>query len=278
MNNLVPSTGSCSSWKWSEQWAGCIEPQGLAPNIRACITSRHALNAHGTANFSLFVEENPKQVHTRRTQLAQVLTHPIYWMSKQVHGTRVANLSQANHSELTTCITPEEYTIHEPADAVWTDRMNTIIGVLTADCLPILIWNQKSTHIAAIHAGWRGLHAGIIKNTINALDADPHELRAWIGPAIGTQAFQVGCDVYNAFCTGAYEARLAFHPDPYHADKWLANLNMLAMMHLKNMGITTIIPSNICTSQNSETWFSYRCSSQSGRFASLIWIEQPSGS
>ncbi|MES2206568.1 MAG: peptidoglycan editing factor PgeF [Pseudomonadota bacterium] len=261
------------SWKWSEQWPECIEPLGLAPSIRACITSRDALHVNGTANFSLFVNEDPKLVHVRREQLAQILTQPIYWLSKQVHGTHVVDFSNTNRSP-TTCISPHEYRFDEPADAVWTNRTNSIIGVLTADCLPILLWNHQGTHIAAIHAGWRGLQAGIIKNTIDSFDINADELNAWIGPAIGSQAFQVGYDVYDSFCSQTPEATIAFHPDLKHPDKWLADLNLLATMHLNAAGINNVTSSGICTSQDSAKWFSYRSNSQSGRFASLIWIEQ----
>jgi len=274
MMPIQASSINYSSWKWSEQWSECIEPLHLAPSIKACITSRHALNANGTANFSLFVNEDPKLVYLRRTELAKMLGYPIYWLSKQIHGTRVVNFSNTNFSELITCISSHQYHFDEPADAVWTNRTNSIIGILTADCLPILVWNQQGTYIAAIHAGWRGLQAGIIKNTVDSLNINPDELYAWIGPAIGTQAFQVGYDVYDAFCSQIPEATLAFYPDPKHPDKWLADLNLLATMHLNAVGINNITSSSICTSLDSEKWFSYRCSQQSGRFASLIWIEQ----
>lgn len=260
------------TWQWSHQWPGCIEPIGFPKNVRACITSRHAFNAKGDANFSLSIDEAPELVHARRFQLSQKLRVPIYWLSRQMHGTRVANLSNVP-GETITQHSLYEYIVTEPADAQWTNQKGIAIEVLTADCLPVLFANQSATVVATAHAGWRGLHSGVLEATLSAMPAHPSELIAWIGPGIGPTAFQVGQDVYEAFCNNLPEASQAFTPDPTHSGKWLANLPHLAEQRLKQAGVTRILQSSLCTHQDSEKWFSYRCEPQAGRFASLIWIE-----
>lgn len=158
------------------------------------------------------------------------------------------------------------------ADASFSSHANQICLVFTADCLPLLICNQSGTHVAAIHAGWRGLANGIIENTILALNQPADSLLVWLGPAIGPDKFEVGRDVYDAFVSQHTEAELAFKP---HADnKWMANLYTLARIRLSKLGVTSISGGNHCTFTQNDLFYSYRRDKgQTGRMASLIWME-----
>lgn len=158
------------------------------------------------------------------------------------------------------------------ADASFSAQTRQICLVFTADCLPLLICNKSGTHVAAIHAGWRGLANGIIENTIRALNQPPESLLVWLGPAIGPSKFEVGRDVYDAFVSQHSESNPAFKP---HGDeKWLANLYTLASVRLNKLGITGIFGGNYCTFSQDDLFYSYRRDKgQTGRMASLIWIE-----
>lgn len=173
------------------------------------------------------------------------------------------------HSTIVIEATPENR--EQNADASFTAQPNRICAVLTADCLPVLICNKQGTHIAAIHAGWRGLSGGIIEKTIEALNQENENLLIWLGPAIGPQKFEVGKDVYDAFTSRHPESADAFIPRP--DGKWLGNLYELARIRLKLMGITQIYGGDYCTYSQEDWFFSYRRDKgQTGRMASLIWI------
>lgn len=156
------------------------------------------------------------------------------------------------------------------ADASYTSQLNRVCAVLTADCLPVLVCDKEGSQVAAIHAGWRGLAAGIIENTIAKLHAKPDDILVWLGPAIGPQKFEVGQDVHDAFTQKHLESARAFLP---HADgKWMANLYELAKIRLNNLGINHIFGGDFCTYTQEDLFFSYRRDNgDTGRLASLIW-------
>jgi YfiH family protein len=159
----------------------------------------------------------------------------------------------------------------QEADATFTNQPNHICVVLTADCMPILICNRSGTHVAAIHAGWRGLANGIISNTINVLGQPTNELMVWLGPTIGPKKFEVGKDVYDAFTNNHPESAKAFAP--HQQDKWLADLYILAKIRLASHGISKIYGGNFCTYTQNDLFFSYRRDKgRTGSMASLIWI------
>lgn len=158
------------------------------------------------------------------------------------------------------------------ADASYTNKANHVCVVLTADCLPILICNQQGTHVAVIHAGWRGLANGIIETTLAALGRDVTGFMVWLGPAIGPSKFEVGKDVYDAFTTQHADTELAFQP--HIEGKWHADLYTLAKIRLKKLGISQIYGGEYCTYTQQDLFFSYRRDKgRTGRMASLIWIE-----
>ena len=219
-------------------------------HIKACTTLRSTWgNVHTKSTDSAARQE--------LKNLLQLPSDPVWIM--QTHGTRAIEAVPEN--------TDQE------ADASWSSLTNQICIVLTADCLPVLICNQAGTRIAAIHAGWRGLASGVIENTLKALGEPGESLLAWFGPAIGPNHFEVGKDVYDAFISQHAESAIAFIP--LKDDKWLADLYQLARIRLNSQGVTQIYGGNFCTYSQPELFFSYRRDKgQTGRLASLIWIEK----
>jgi YfiH family protein len=159
------------------------------------------------------------------------------------------------------------------ADATYTAQPNRVCAVLTADCLPLLICNKQGTHVAAIHAGWRGLSSGVIEATLRGLNLPGQDLLVWLGPAIGPQKFEVGADVYNAFTSQHAESAKAFTP---HSDgKWMANLYELARIRLTMQGVSAIYGGEYCTHTQEDKFYSYRRDNgQTGRMVSLVFIDQ----
>jgi YfiH family protein len=157
------------------------------------------------------------------------------------------------------------------ADAAYTSKPKVACVILTADCLPILLTNQTGNEIAAIHAGWRGLAAGIIANTINYFNSPASQLLAWLGPAIGPEIFEVGHEVREQFIQQNSEASIAFKPSAN--GRWLADLYQLATLALAKLGVTAVYGKPTCTFNHSELFFSYRRNNITGRMASLIWFD-----
>ena len=179
--------------------------------------------------------------------LGQLPTAPT-WLN-QIHSTRVVHLPNQDFFE-----TPPS------ADAAYTNQAKQVCCVMTADCL----------QVAAAHAGWRGLLDGVLENTVEQFAS--HDLIAWCGPAIGEKAFEVGNEVKELFCEKDPQAINAFIPSS-NEGKWLANLAMLARQRLNSVGINDVHYSNLCTYQNTDTFFSYRKEGITGRQATLIWFE-----
>lgn len=159
------------------------------------------------------------------------------------------------------------------ADATFTTQANQVCAVETADCLPILLCSKQGRHVAAIHAGWRGLAGGIIEATLTSLDHPAHDVLAWLGPAISQPKYEVGIDVYDAFTKQHPESASAFLP---HAEgKWLADLYALARIRLKRQGVTQVYGGQFCTYTQDELFFSARRDKTTKRkMASIIWISE----
>lgn len=182
-----------------------------------------------------------------------------HWL-EQVHQTRLIHL--------------DDWTPNVTADAAWTDRSGQVAVVKTADCLPLLVANDQKPVVAAIHAGWRGLVQGIVKQTIKALPGRVADLQVWIGPAISQDAFEVGDEVYRAFL----DKNSAFKPHfktsrPGH---WWADLAGIAVTELAELGVLRVTLSGLCTAKASNRFYSYRAglpkNLESARMASLIWL------
>lgn len=181
------------------------------------------------------------------------------WL-RQVHGIRV--LDDADWAEAGA--EPE-------ADAAITREPGVVLAVRTADCLPILLAADDGSAIAAVHAGWRGLAAGIVETAVNRLDIDPARLVTWIGPAAGPTAYEVDATVRDAFVSRDAGAAAAFRDGrPGH---WWCDLPALARRRLAALGVARIRGGDRCTITEADTFYSWRRSADAGRMATLVWID-----
>ena len=192
--------------------------------------------------------------HILHGQLPSATT--ITWL-KQVHGTRVIHA-------------PSEYEKGVEADAVWSDVPGFACAVMTADCLAVVLADIEGQCIAAAHCGWRGLAGGMLKSTVDAMPVDPSRHVAWLGPAIGPSAFEVGGDVLAAFYLA--EDDLAVHPIPETDNKYFLDLNILAGRQLLQLGLDSshISGGNNCTYSDQQRFYSYRRDGETGRMVTLI--------
>jgi YfiH family protein len=243
-------------------------PSWPAPkNIKAYSTLRYPGKSHGVYagfNVALHVGDDKNPVLANRHDLIDCAKLPSMpkWLN-QTHG-NIALLAETISSE----IAPN-------ADASYAQKSDQVCVVMTADCLPILVTNKEGTEVAAIHAGWQGLAAGVIENTLSALTSEPESLLVWIGPSIHQPNYEVGEDFYARFSETHSQKELdAAFTLKNKQKKWLANVPLLATQHLIRCGVNLhdIYLSDECTYANPERYFSYRRDGVTGRMASLIWI------
>ena len=238
-----------------------IVPNWPAPkNVKAFASTR--VGGFSTAfyqglNLGAHVGDDLSIVEKNRDWLAQQAKMPSapIWLN-QTHSTVVAQVSDPTTQVL-------------DADGVFTSASQVVCSAMTADCLPVLLTNTQGTQVAAVHAGWRGLANGIVEN---ALELFSGEVMAWLGPAIGPQAFEVGDDVLQAFVDFDSQAHQAFTPRDVEG-KWLADMSKLATLRLNKLGIAQVFDSGLCTFQDKEDFYSYRRDGVTGRQATFIWIE-----
>ena len=156
------------------------------------------------------------------------------------------------------------------ADAVMTQRRGLACAIMTADCLPVLMADRQGRVVGAAHAGWRGLCAGVLEATVAAMRTPAGRLVAWLGPAAGPQAYEVGAEVFEAFTARDGRARMAFLPTrPGH---WRVDLYTLARQRLLDAGVTHVHGGGLCTISDPSRFFSHRRDGRSGRIATLAWI------
>ena len=234
-------------------------PDWPAPsNIRALVTTRAggvSKAPYDSFNLGDHVGDEPSAVLENRESLRAALPADPVWL-EQVHGTRVVDLDARLDSL--------------QGDAALTRRDRSVCAVMTADCLPVLFCDDTGSIVAAAHAGWRGLAAGVLESTVAAMGVRPESILVWLGPAIGPDAFEVGDEVRDAFLArdkGAAEAFVNNH----QPGKWLADIYMLARRRLVQAGVARIYGGGRCTWHERERFFSYRREGVTGRFASLIW-------
>jgi len=238
-----------------------ILPNWPAPkNVKAFASTRvggFSSAPYQGLNLGAHVGDDPSIVEKNRDWLAQQANMPSapIWLN-QTHSTVVARVSAPTTQVL-------------DADGVFTSASNVVCSAMTADCLPVLLTNTQGTQVAAVHAGWRGLANGIVES---ALELFSGEVMAWLGPAIGPQAFEVGEDVLQAFVDFDSQAHQAFTPRDVEG-KWLADMSKLATQRLNKLGITQVFDSGLCTFQDKEDFYSYRRDGVTGRQATFIWIE-----
>ena len=236
-----------------------IVPDWPAPaNVRALITTRSGGVSAGpfaSMNLGQRVGDDTESVRTNRALLRELLPAEPKWLV-QVHGVGVADADSLQH--------PVE------ADAAVARKPGSVCMVMVADCLPVLFTDRAGSVVASAHAGWRGLAAGVLENTVHAMGTSPDELLAYLGPAVGPTAFEVGTDVREAFLNRNAEAASAFVA--HKPGKWLADLFALARQRLLATGVNRIHGGHFCTFSDSQRFFSHRRDKVTGRMAALIWL------
>lgn len=231
------------------------------PGVRALQTTRGGGLSRGpyaSLNLGDHVGDVAAAVRLNRERVQARLPGPPLWL-QQVHGTVVVDAATAPPGVA--------------ADGAVAFRPGLVCAVMTADCLPILLCDRAGSAVAAIHAGWRGLAAGVIEAGVAALGRPGKECLAWIGPAIGAAHFEVGEDVRQAFAARDAGTQAAFAPAP--GGKWLADLECLARRRLAAAGIQAVYGGGQCTAAQPERFFSHRRDGVSGRQGSFIWLAAP---
>ncbi|MGB8923331.1 MAG: peptidoglycan editing factor PgeF [Pseudomonas sp.] len=235
-----------------------LTPDWPAPaSVKACVTTREGGVSEApfdSLNLGDHVDDRPEAVAENRRRLTDHFSIQPAWL-QQVHGIAVAHADPG---------------VVATADASWTDTPGVACAAMTADCLPALFCDRAGTRVAAAHAGWRGLAAGVLEATLDTLDVPAAEVLVWLGPAIGPKAFEVGPEVREVFVNQLAEAASAFVPS-HNAGKFMADIYLLARLRLAARGVTAVYGGGFCTVTDPR-FFSYRRASRTGRFASLIWL------
>jgi len=240
--------------------SGWIQPDWPAPpSVKARVTTRAggvSVGAYAAMNLASHVGDDPAAVAENRRRLRAGLPAEPLWLSQE-HGSAVVRAEDAAAGVV--------------ADAALARQAGTVCAVLTADCLPVLLCDDAGTVVAAAHAGWRGLAGGVVEAAVRAMNEPPARLLAWLGPAIGPQAFVVGSEVRAVFVGQSPAAAAAFAA---RADgKWLADLYLLATQRLQALGVGRVFGGGRCTFLEADTFYSYRREGATGRMASLVWLE-----
>ena len=243
---------------------GIITPEWPAPeNVRAAITTRiggASQPPYNSFNLATHVGDDRANIDINRRQLRQQLNLPSepQWLN-QTHGVEV--------------LAAQTDGVIRDADGCFSHQPKKICLVQTADCLPVLLCNREGTEVAAIHAGWRGLAAGIVAKGVATFTSN--QLMAYLGPAISQAHFEVGADVLNAFLQrsdnflGSAAIVECFHQtDEQH---WMADIYGLARLSLQACGVTDIFGGEYCSYADRERFYSYRRDGVTGRMATLIW-------
>lgn len=279
-----------------------IEADWPAPaNVRALTTTRHGLGVSQPPfdhfNLGARCGDAPDAVAENRRQLAEALglPSPPRWL-RQVHGIGVAHFAPSlspqakgrageGSSGLDAAATPSQPPpslrerggdgIEPEADAAVTSTPGTVLAILTADCLPVVFAARDGSEVAAAHAGWRGLAEGVLEATVAAMRSPADRLLAWLGPAAGPDAYEVGTEVFETFVSRDAGASAMFAPTrPGH---WNVDLYALARRRLAAIGVADVHGGDLCTLSDPARFFSHRRSTRdgsggSGRIATLAWI------
>jgi polyphenol oxidase len=266
----------------------CLWPEwSVSPRVRALVTTRNGgvsagpyagANSGGGLNLGLRAGDEPAAVMENRRRVLGLTCAPAAWL-EQVHG---ADIEDAG-SVIDRCgaVSPSQNPVQ--ADASVTDQVGAVCVVMVADCLPVLFCDAAGRAVGAAHAGWRGLAAGIVEKTAARVaglaGAHPGALHAWLGPAIGPTAFEVGRDVLEAFIATADPAQrdqtaAAFVPKVDSDNKYLADLYKLARLRLASAGVPQhhVHGGTYCTVSDPERFYSYRRDRVTGRMAAMIWL------
>jgi len=237
----------------------------LPPGVRAAFTTRLGGVSRApwdSFNLGAHVGDAPEHVAANRARLRELLALPDEpdWLD-QVHGAEVADLDRVPPASPIT------------ADASVTGATGRACLIMVADCLPVLFAARDGGRIGAAHAGWRGLAAGVLGNTVKAMGVPASEVTAWLGPAILQPNFEVGADVREAFIPGDAGAAGCFVPNA--RGRWQADLVGLARRQLQALGVTDVHGGRWCTFADARRFFSHRRDGRGGRMAALVWRDSP---
>jgi YfiH family protein len=256
------------------------------PQVRAFVTGRRGGVSRGPwglyggkaggLNLGAHCGDAADDVAENRARLLACLPAPPRWLS-QVHGAAVllAHAGDAGTSATRGRAASADTRPEPQADAAVTADIGVVLAVLTADCLPVLLTDTRGRAVAVAHAGWRGLALGVLERGVDALRASAGRdatVLAWLGPAIGPRAFEVGADVLHAFCDVDPSCAAAFAPGEREG-KWFADLYHLARIRLARAGVHRVAGGGHCTVGERERFYSYRRDRISGRMATLIWLD-----
>ncbi len=235
----------------------------VPPAVHALVTTRSggvSIGARRTMDLG-GAESSDEAVAENRRRLCRFLPGDPHWL-RQVHGAEVAVLDATSPATAWPC-----------ADAAVTRTPDVVCAVRIADCLPVFLADARGNTVAVAHAGWRGLAAGVLTTTLATMErlgSGPERLVAWLGPAIGPAAFEVGPEVRDAFCMRNDAALTCFTPG--REGKWHADLYALAALQLHEAGVRTANGGGLCTHADASRFFSYRRERDTGRMAALIWL------
>jgi YfiH family protein len=232
-------------------------PDWPAPlHVRAFVTERGGAARYGRLNLATHVGDDARAVAANRSRLCAELELPAEptWL-EQVHGARVLDLDGERVA---------------PADGAVTTRSGVVCAVLTADCLPVIFCDRAGRRVGVAHAGWRGLLAGVLPAAVRAMAVDPAEIIAWLGPAIGPEAYEVGADVREPFVAQHAAAARWFAPNA--RGRWQADLYGLARDSLAASGVAAVHGGGSCTHAEAQRFFSHRREAPCGRMATLVWL------
>jgi polyphenol oxidase len=241
---------------------GWLVPDWPAPaRVRAFVTTRAGGVSEGEhASMNLGLSSGDRAEHVERNRAivrAQLPADPRYL--RQVHGIDMAEIGASAPIAAIT------------ADGAVTGSPGAVATVLTADCMPLLLAEQAGMRVAAVHAGWRGMAAGVIESALDAMQVDGSRVLAWMGPCIGPDAFEVGAEVREAFVARDPGAAEAFRA--HTTGKFMADLYRLARRRLAARGVHAVYGGGFCTFHERERFFSYRRVQKSGRMGAFIWVQ-----
>jgi YfiH family protein len=266
-------------------WPGWSSgPNAVSPRVKALATTRNGgvsaapyggANSRGGLNLGLHTGDAPDAVMENRRRVGELTGAPIAWLA-QVHGAQIEDAGAV----IDRCAGSPASVVE--ADAAVTDRAGVVCVVMIADCLPVLFCDAAGRAVGAAHAGWRGLAAGIVEKTAERVahlaGAQTSTLHAWLGPAIGPAAFEVGEDVLDAFVAAAdpacRDATIAAFVKREEKHKYLANLYALARLRLERSSVPSgnVHGATFCTMTDADRFYSYRRDRTTGRMAAMIWL------
>ncbi len=245
----------------------------IPENVGIAMTHRHggvSKPPFDSLNLGLHVGDLASDVLANRALIQQqlLIASPLLWL-EQVHGTEIIDCSNLSVASLANKLPPK-------ADGSYSSSAHISLAIMTADCLPVLLCNKQGTEIAAVHAGWRGLCDGVIEVAVDKFNCETTDIMAFLGPAIGPEAFEVGAEVKHQFVEQHPDSSQFFKSVANNlqndSNKYLADLASLAKHRLTLLGVNQVFSADVCTF-SSQDYFSYRRDQKTGRMASLIWLK-----